>query len=148
MLQYFYPIGTECPTGVTTLAETVLDTKLYKMYRLFMVNIVGGMEIGPKHDSRGTIRRFVGLSESAICRIAGVTRATLVAWEGGHEAQISGPFRGKQGAEMREKVVRRLADIYAALMWIAGGCYWPRKLDDEPLRAAMERLQKPSSDLS
>jgi hypothetical protein len=111
------------------------------MYRLTMVSMVGGMEIGPEYDNRGTIRRFVGLSESAVCRIAGVTRATLVAWESGHEAQIPGQFKGEQGAAMREKVVRRLADIYAALMWIAGGCCWPRRLNDEPLQAAVERMR-------
>ena len=106
-----------------------------------MVSMVGGMEVGPGHDNRGTIRRFVGLSESAMCRIAGVTRATLVAWESGHEAQISGQFKGEQGAAMREKVVVRLANIYAALMWIAGGCCWPRHLEDEPLRSAVNRMQ-------
>jgi hypothetical protein len=105
-----------------------------------MVSTLVGMEIGPGYDNRGTIRRFVGLSESAACRIAGVTRATLIAWESGHGAQIPGQFKGEQGAVMREKVVRRLADIYAALMWIAGGCHWPRRLDDEPLRAAVERM--------
>ena len=106
-----------------------------------MVGMVGGMEIGPGYDNRGTIRRFVGLSESAVCRIANVTRATLVAWESSHEALIPGQFKGEQGAAMREKVVARLADVYAALMWIAGGCHWPRRLDDEPLRAAVERMR-------
>ena len=109
-----------------------------------MMNIVGGMEIGPGYDNRGTIRRFVGLSESAVCRIANVTRATLVAWESGHEAWIPGQFKGEQGAAMREKVVVRLADIYAALLWIAGGYHWPRRLDDEPLRAAVERMRTSS----
>jgi hypothetical protein len=100
------------------------------------------MEIGPGFDNRGTIRRWAGLSESAVCRMAGVTRGALVSWESGHEAWISGRFSaGDRGAQQREQVVARLADVYAALMWIAGGCHWPRHLDDAPLRDAIGRMR-------
>jgi hypothetical protein len=99
------------------------------------------MDIGPGYDNRGTIRRWTGLSESAVCRMANVTRATLVAWEGTHDERIPGKFKGDRGEAERERVVRNLANIYAAFMWIAGGCHWPRILNDPPLRAAVERMR-------
>lgn len=96
----------------------------------------GGMSIGPSYDHRDTIRRWAGVSENAICRLSGVTPATLRSWEHGHEAWVAGRFRNELD---REQVVARLADVYAGLMWMVGG--WPRHLDDEPLRAAVERMR-------
>jgi hypothetical protein len=114
---------------------------MYMMKTMIIAN--GGMNIGPGYDNRGTIRRWVGLSESAVCRIANVTRATLTAWETTHSGQIPGQFKGVRGEVERERVVQRLADVYAALMWVAGGCCWPRVLKDEPLQAAVQRIQTP-----
>ena len=100
------------------------------------------MRIGPGYDNRGTIRRWAGLSEAAVCRITGVTTATLAAWEKGHEAWVSGRFSGGERGDMeRAQLVERLADVYAALMWLAGGRSWPRHLDDAPLQAAMQRIR-------
>ena len=78
------------------------------------------------------------MSEAAVARVAMVTRGTLLAWETTHDDWLPGRFRNEHD---RQKAVAHLADVYAALMWIAGGCEWPRVLEDEPLRAAMERMR-------
>lgn len=111
------------------------------VYNVAMITAQGGMDIGPGYDNRGTVRHWTGLSESAVCRIANVTRATLVAWEGTHDGQIPGKYAGDRGEAERDRVVRRLADLYAAFLWIAGGYHWPRILNDVPLRAAVERMR-------
>lgn len=78
------------------------------------------------------------LSESVVCRMTGVTRATLLSWEQGHESWVAGRFRSDKD---RQDVVERLADTYAALMWIAGGRCWPTVLEDDALLAAMKRMK-------
>lgn len=99
---------------------------------------ISGMSIGPgRPDNRGTARRRVGVSEAAVERMAGVTKATLQAWEERYDDQLPGRHSDRERGEL----VARLADVYASLVWLAGGCAWPRHLEDEPLRAAVERMR-------
>jgi len=103
---------------------------------------MSGMQIGPGYDNRATIRRWLHLSETAVCRMANVTRATLVGWEAGHQSSVPGRFSGgARGEQERADVVERLANIYAVLAWIAGKCAWPECLDDAALAAAVERVR-------
>jgi hypothetical protein len=78
------------------------------------------------------------MSEAAVERMAMVTKATLQAWEATHDDWLPGRFRNDH---QRQEAVSRLANVYAALMWLGGGCEWPRYLEDEPLRAAVERMR-------
>lgn len=120
----------------------MLVRMMYIMYITIIMLMTSGMEIGAGYDSRATIRRWAGLSESAACRLANVTRATLASWEIRHDDQLVGRFStGERGDQQRAEVVARLADVYAALMWIGGGCHWPRHLEDEPLRQAVQRMR-------
>ena len=96
------------------------------------------MKIGPNDHNRSAIRRWVGLSEAKTARVAGVTVGVLASWERTHTDWLAGYFRG-QG---REHAIIRLADTYAALLWMANGLRWPDHVDDEPLRAAMLRMRK------
>lgn len=99
---------------------------------------VGGMSVGRGYDSRGTIRRWAGVSEAAVARMACVTEGTIKAWEVRYDDELPGRFRNDRGCQ---EVVERLANVYAALMWIAGGCAWPRVLEDKPLQAAVARMK-------
>ena len=102
----------------------------------------GGLSVGPGHDNRAAIRERVGLNVAAMCRIVLTTPGALTSWEATHTEHIAGRFGiGPRGDQDRMRTVERLADVYAALMWIAGGCCWPRYLDDEALSAAMDRMR-------
>jgi hypothetical protein len=82
------------------------------------------------------------MSEANVCRWAGVTNHVLRTWESGHSDWVPGNFgRGGDADAERARVVRRLADVYAGMLWILGRGQWPDELHDEPLRAAIERLR-------
>ncbi len=96
--------------------------------------------IGPGYSSRGAIRERVGVPAKKICELAYVTRGTLTAWEERHDAWLPGRFT-TMGRGSMAHAITRLADVYAALMWIACGSRQPAHLDDAPLRAAIARIQ-------
>ena len=95
---------------------------------------------GPGDYSRREIRVLAGMTHRVACDRASVTPEILDSWErqGHHGTEI------RCGFEEREEVVRRLADLYAGLLWIAGGCRWPERLNDEPLQAAVDRMRAAS----
>lgn len=84
------------------------------------------MDVGPGLDSRSTIRRWSGVSETWIARSARVTLGAVRRFEA-----------GKENAATED----RLADVYVALLWIANGCCWPAVLNDEILQRAMARIR-------
>lgn len=104
--------------------------------------VADGMQIGPGYDGRDTIRRWAGMGPSTIARAALVTVSTVQRWEAGHGGVelLQGYNRAPRKADA-EAAVLRLADVYAALMWIGGGCRWPSVLEDDALRAAVARMR-------
>lgn len=97
------------------------------------------MQIGPGLDTRATIRRWSRLSKADVSRLAHCTLATVDAWERSFDADLYG--RGRNDAE-RVQVVDALADLYAAMMYIGGGCRWPEEgmLRDPALVAGAARM--------
>lgn len=99
-------------------------------------------KIGPGYSNRNEIRQWVGMSASTICAATLVTLGVIKSWESSHTGELVGMFgTGKRGTRERVHAVTKLADIYAALMWIACGGRWPEALDDEPLQAAVRRMR-------
>ena len=119
--------------------------RLSRWRRVARMSASGGMQIGPGYDGRDTIRRWAGMGRESIARAALVTQATLARWESGHGGTEL--LRGFTEHDARDAVVR-LANVYAALMWIGGACRSPSCPSDDRSPApdlAIAEARRPST---